>query len=297
MLTNETNPTRAGQANNTAADREGRAKAFRFYRFLAVIQFLLGVALIFGGYKGTQHAGEVFGPPFYIGGFIVGPLMLLSALIGFCIVCKGFDESNEIRRNEVKGCVSCHHVTAAFVFMGCLPSLMFTAMNFGCSFDDDCSSERDHIRYAIIAGIVVAILTGIFSMFIVCTYGKYFGFIITSGRRRMIVTLDDHHLAGGPMYGSDLAHATQMGLGGSQNSPRMQQLARENELLQQQLELQKQIGQQQPLNTGVGYPPPPPPPPPPATYGFSIEPPLSSFHTAPDPLVAPPAYSSIKGPK
>ena len=113
----------------------------------------------------------------------------------------------------------------------------------------------------------------------------------------MIVTLNDHHLDGGPMYGSDLGAATQMGLGGSQNSPRTQQLARENELLQQHLELQKQIGQQQPLNIGVGYPPPPPPPPPSATYGYSTGPPLSSFHPAPQPNVAPPAYSSIRGHK
>ena len=83
--------------------------------------------MLFGGYKGTQHAGEVFGPPFYIGGFIVGSLRLLSALIGFCIVTKRFDDGNEIKRNEVKGCVSCHYVNAMFVFFGCMFGLMFAA--------------------------------------------------------------------------------------------------------------------------------------------------------------------------
>ena len=265
---------RQGPAVNTPEAREGRQKAFRYYRFLAVFQFLLGVGLLVCGYLGTKYASEdAFGIPFYIGGFIVGALMLLNGCIGFKIVCKGFDEGNEMRQNELQGCMTCQHVTNMFGFMGCFMGVMWTGV-LGCM--SDCSEEEENVRYAILAGIAAAILFNIISMYTVCTYGKYFGFIITSHRRAVIVMGNQHN----SMFDSEL----DTGLGGSRGNARMQQLRRENEMLQQQLELQRQVGQPSPVHTGVGIAPPPPPP---ATYGFTAGPP-------PPPNIAPPAYSNIE---
>ena len=64
---------------------EARRKALGLYRFLAFIQLLLGMGLLGGGRKGSIYSGDSFGPPFYLGGFIVGPLVFIYVFY-FCIL-------------------------------------------------------------------------------------------------------------------------------------------------------------------------------------------------------------------
>ena len=52
---------------------EARAKAISLYRILAAIQILLGMGLLICGGFGTKYTGEDdFGPPYFLGGFLVG---------------------------------------------------------------------------------------------------------------------------------------------------------------------------------------------------------------------------------
>ena len=52
---------------------EARGKAINLYRVLALVQLLLGVGLLACGGLGTQYNDSgSFGPPYFIGGFLVG---------------------------------------------------------------------------------------------------------------------------------------------------------------------------------------------------------------------------------
>ena len=52
---------------------EARAKAIGLYRILAAVQILLGIGLLVCGGFGTTYTGEYdFGPPYFLGGFLVG---------------------------------------------------------------------------------------------------------------------------------------------------------------------------------------------------------------------------------
>lgn len=56
---------------------EARKKAIGMYRILAIIQVLLGVGLLICGGFGTTYDDEGFGPPFFLGGFLVGSMVCI----------------------------------------------------------------------------------------------------------------------------------------------------------------------------------------------------------------------------
>lgn len=276
------------------AEEEARKKAIGLYRILAIVQLLLGIALLTCGGFGTQYEAGSFGPPFFVGGFIVGSFMVISALLCMCVGYKGSETAgNEVQRREVACGVMGQYILAMFTFMGCFIGLVFAGI--GTCDDDDfyydsdeivCPPERDAIRYAIIVLVVVAILTNIFSMYIVCTYGSYFGVVMTRGRRgRMVMTINT--TANTPVYNTHPVTGTYTSDIG-RNDQRMQQLERQNALLQQQLELQRQFAQNPPPYSG-GYPPPPQP----ATYGFNTDPAFPPSTPFPAPDAPPPTYSSL----
>ena len=275
------------------AEEDARKKAIGLYRILSVVQLLLGVALLVCGGFGTQYEGSDFGPPFFIGGFVVGTFMLISALLCTCVWYKGGEAAgNEVQRREVACGVMGQYILAMFTFMGCFIGLIFAGIG-ACDdfFDEDieCPPERDIIRYAIIVLVVVAILTNIFSMYIVCTYGSYFGVVMTRGRRgRMAMTINT--TANTPVYSTQPVTGTYTSDIG-RNDQRMQELERQNALLQQQLQQQRQYNQNPPPPYSGGmYPPPPPEP---ATYGFNTDPAFPPTTSYPAPSAPPPAYSSL----
>ena len=291
------------------AEEDARKKAIDLYRILSIVQLLLGVALLVCGGFGTQYEGSDFGLPFFIGGFVVGTFMLISALLCTCVWYKGGEAAgNEVHRREVACGVMGQYILAMFSFIGCFIGLIFASID-AC--DDDfidedieCPPERDIIRYAIIVLVVVAILTSIFSMFIVCTYGSYFGVVMTRGRRgRMTMTINT--TANTPVYSTQPVTGTYTNtpvysthpVTGTytsdigKNDQRMQELERQNALLQQQLQQQRQFNQNPPPPYSGGmYPPPPPEP---ATYGFNTGPAFPPTTSYPAPSAPRPAYSSL----
>ena len=161
------------------------------------------------------------------------------------------------------------YILSMFTFGGCIFGIIFAAMGSCNDYTFDyyyCPPERDIIRYCIIAGVCVALVVNIVAMCTVCNYGKVFGVVMRRGHRgRTVMSIDTS--AGGQQSaqigfaGGYAANSFQINsLGG--NDARMQQLARENELLQQNLALQRQLQQQQ-QNAGTL-------PPAPADYGAGV---------------------------
>ena len=141
---------------------------------------------------------------------------------------------------------------AMFAFMFCFIGLIFAGLGACSSYREDvCKPERDTVRYAIVGLLVAAVLANILSIYIVCTYGSFFGVVLTQGRRgRAILILDQPHGAG---ITTDTLATNNLGV----NVGGMQQLQRQNELLQQQLQLQQQLNQQNQFGRAYLIPPPP----------------------------------------
>ena len=176
-----------------------------------------------------------------------------------------------------------------FSFMMCFMGLIFAGIS-SCEtysyYDEVCSSEKDSIRYAIIAGCVVALLISIFQLYMVCVYGTYFGVKMRRGRRgRMVMSIDTGYTNNTMTPGT--THVT---LGGTTNNATTQQLQQQNALLQQQLQLQRQLNQQQQQQQQYGGSFQPPPP---TDYGLSTDPAYPPSTSFPNPAVPPPPYSSL----
>jgi hypothetical protein len=64
---------------------EGKEKALRNYRILAVVLGILGATLLILGIvsvvKENENDEDTFGPPFYVGGFVVGIMVRSDRLI------------------------------------------------------------------------------------------------------------------------------------------------------------------------------------------------------------------------
>ena len=175
------------------------------------------------------------------------------------------------------------YILCMFIFMMCFMGLIFAGISSCDTWTtEDCPPERDIIRYCILALTACAIPINIFNMYIVCTYGSYFGVVMRRGRRgRMVMSIDTTNRTGT----IGITNANTFAVNNAFGDARTQQLQRENELLQRQLELQRQINQQ---NQPGGTVPPPPPP----NYGYSQDvayPPPTSF---PQPSAPPPPYGS-----
>ena len=174
--------------------------------------------------------------------------------------------------------------------MVCILGLFFAGVS-GCDsyFDDEdyCSTENGIIRYAIIGGCAMAILTNIYSLYLGCVFGPYFG-VVMRHRRRMALMMVDQEYPPNTMANPMMPGATFGFHGDARNDERTQQLQRKNELLQQQLSLQQQLNQQQ-QQYGGQYAPPAP-----VSYGFTINQSLPQSTSFPTPAVPPPAYDALK---
>ena len=165
--------------------------------------------------------------------------------------------------------ISGQYVLCMFTIMLSFMGLLFAGMG-SCSTwgdDDDCSPERTTVRYAIMGLLVAAIGTAIVNIYVVSTYGSYFGVVISSVRRRhVMLAVGNTGVFAGGEGGMGVVNG---GLPGT--DLRAQQLQRENELLQRQLQMQQQLNQQgqfgafstpRPPPSSYGYPqaniPPPP---------------------------------------
>ena len=248
---------------------EEQNKAVTQYRVIAGIQLVLGVGLVACGGIGTQYTNEYDVIPYYIGGFISGIMILGGGALCLYIGIKGADNKpGEEKSKEVACAVMTQYILSMFTFGTCIFGMIFAGMgsceDYNYFYDYTCPPERDIIRYCIIVGIVIALIVNIVSMCTVCAYGKIFGVVMRRGHRGRTVMSIDTSANGARTAQAQLGLASNYAANTFQvnsfggNEARMQQLARENELLQQNLELQRQLQQRQQQNTDPAYPPPPP---------------------------------------
>ena len=118
--------------------------------------------------------------------------------------------------------------------------------------DDDNEKEteekRKNLAIVILVGCILGLVLTIFSMKSVCTYGSYFGVIMRRNRRGKMMLINSGRVPGEASttnHGiSTIQMATSMPAP-KLKSNRVENLERENQLLQQQLDLQKQLFDQQ----------------------------------------------------
>ena len=174
-----------------------------------------------------------------------------------------------------------HYVLAIINFFGCFIGVILAAVS-GCdaSMNDVCNPRKADLRYSILAGCLLAVLSSIFTIYHARSYGGLFGLVMrTRGKRRVIMKIDTTCSAttnNTPTSGNPVAPVTTQATAtanNNRNNERMEQLERENELLQRQLQLQKELNEHQ--QRGGLYPAPPP-----MNYGASTA------------SAAPPPYSA-----
>ncbi|XP_060556700.1 ALK tyrosine kinase receptor-like [Ruditapes philippinarum] len=182
------------------------------------------------------------------------------------------------------------YILSMFTIMGCFIGCVSAGVG---GFSSTSSSFRDEdeeddgpkktLALIILLGCIGAIFLTIFSMCIVCTYGSYFGVHIQRGRRGRMVFINTNGQSTMPTVFQTNTVQTGMHV----NDAQISQLEAQNRLLQQQLDLQRQMFEQQQqqqqqqqtqYSTGV-YPPPPP-----SYPGFSTT----------GPTAPPPNYYDVK---
>lgn len=196
---------------------------------------------------------------------------------------KGPDADNEIKKREVGCAIQGQYILAMFTIMGCFIGCISAGVGglSSTGFNDDDEDDdgiRKQLAIVILVGCILAVFVTIFSISVVCTYSSYFGVMITRGRRGRIVIMN----AGATTTMPSTFNTTTFNATSNTNNDQIRQLEAQNRLLQQQLELQRQLQQQQQQTqySGGFYPPPPPP-----TYG--VDP-------AFPPTAPPPSYNDVK---
>jgi hypothetical protein len=144
--------------------------------------------------------------------------------------------------------------------------------------EEELMKKRQLLATLILVGCILGLFATIFSMCTVCTYSSYFGVVMKRNRRGKMTLINTGQLPGETTTTSNQMSTIQITR--SLPAPKMRNnrvddLEKENRLLQQQLELQKQLNEQkqqqqmlQQTQYSDVYPPPPPsydvvyPPPP-----------------------------------
>ncbi|KAL4222394.1 hypothetical protein ACF0H5_018433 [Mactra antiquata] len=272
-------------------NEEGRAKALKYYKLMAVAQALLGIGMLVCGVVAAINQDEdVFGPPYFVGGFVVGIMALIAALLCSCIIAKAPGASSSVNKQELGCAMTGHYILSMFMIMGCFMGVVLAGIGgFGFSDHNDRSSLNKSLAVVILVGCIVGLFLTIGSLCIVCTYGRYFGIVITSGHRGRTVIINTNTTGNQivgmqPVTTHGAVFQTDYGMGmGTNQSQQISELEQQNRLLQQQLELQRQLNQaqqqQQPYGGGFQQPPPPP---------------MYPGNAAYPPTAPPPSYSDVK---
>ncbi|XP_060596974.1 uncharacterized protein LOC132750921 [Ruditapes philippinarum] len=274
-----------------------RKSALERLKVLAGLFVVLSIIIMICAGLGTTYRDkDAFGPPYYIGGFIVGPLAFLAALLLVISLMGSMGKSVEDDQwTELAPRLSCQYALSTLLIPGCFIGCIFTGI-WGLNSDEDeeNSQTNKNIAIIILTAIICVFVVTIISMGTIRSYGKYFGVIIDKrGRQTVFVsnnTSDNGAGVGRANQSSSgvVVHNNMNIFSTDTNQQHVSQLERENRLLQQQLALQQQMmsqqRQQQQQFTGGMYPPPPP------SYSDTdpAYPPTASF---PGPSAPPPPYS------
>ncbi|XP_045156961.2 uncharacterized protein LOC123523340 [Mercenaria mercenaria] len=260
---------------------EGRRRAILPYKTLAGVSGLLGAGLLACGIKAVlsnkeSHHSEM---PYFLGGFVVGTLVLITAAVCGVISLKAPDANSEMTKKKVGTMMQVQNLLAVFTIFGCIPSCAFAGMAAFSStgFFKGENGDVKTLATIILAGCIAAFFLAFVSGHIITKYSSYFGLIIkhdirgnrvfinTGGTAVMPLTTDYSLFQAGPHMTGDQLHQLQ-----TQNN------LHQHYLMQQQQQQQ----QQQPLRYSTGlYQPQPPPPPPPQQTQYS----RSLYHQPPPP--------------
>lgn len=132
---------------------------------------------------------------------------------------------------------------------------------FNSGFDEEIDSNAQTLAGIIIALCLLVLGINIAGMCILCTYGTYFGVVMTQRRTAVIITQSNTGNTNVMTYNT--TGMTAMGT----NNAQLESLQAQNRLLQQQIDLQQQLinqQQQQQQQTQYGFQAPPAYPPNPA---------------------------------
>ncbi|XP_052806173.1 uncharacterized protein LOC128235398 isoform X1 [Mya arenaria] len=221
-----------------ASEEEGRVVALKRYKILAGLMGLLTAGLLIMGIIAvTMYPENGFGPPYYLGCFIVGCLGLIHTMVSTRIVSKGGDiDNDDIKKREIQSTIKGHYALSIFLCIGCFFGIFFAVVSLSgfVSGPDEPTGYEDKVEA--LSGITIAccILTlgvNIFGIRIVITYGRYFG-----------VHINDHRTGA-----AETTFDTQTGVlhnDGTGTNAIIQSLTEENRLLQENLRLQQELNQQ-----------------------------------------------------
>ncbi|XP_052806929.1 uncharacterized protein LOC128236111 [Mya arenaria] len=274
------------------SEDDGRAAALLRYKILAGLMGFLSVGLLsIGIIAVVKYPEGGFGPPYFVGCFFVGILGMIHAAVCTFIAFKGGEfAKDDIKKREIGCAITGQYILSMFLFMGCFIGTILAGiggMNTDTyGFDDEGTGYEDKVKLLagiIIAGCILALGVNIFGMFIVCTYGSYFGVRVQNRRNGRTVILFEHT---GTVSTTNTAYGGS-GMGGMGTNANTQNLQEQNRLLQEQLRLQQELinTQQRAQGPQFGVYPPPP-----ANY------PSGGTYPASDPAYPPgppPSYGNI----
>ncbi|XP_052806133.1 uncharacterized protein LOC128235363 isoform X2 [Mya arenaria] len=205
--------------------------------------------LIMGIIAVTMYPENGFGPPYYLGCFIVGCLGLIHTMVSTRIVSKGGDiDNDDIKKREIQSTMKRHYVLSILLCMACFIGIFFAGVGgfpgFGSGINEPTGYE-DKVKALsgiTIAGCILTLGVGIFGACTVSTYGRYFG-VHVNGHR----TVAAGTTFGTEGMGTNTNYATQTGAlynGGTGTNAIIQSHTEENRLLQENLRLQQELNQQ-----------------------------------------------------
>lgn len=141
-----------------------------------------------------------------------------------------------------------------FMLMGCFIGTFLAGIG-GFTFSSELSTLNKNLAIVILLGSILGLILTIGSLCLFCTYSKFFGVIMRRGYRGRTVIINTHNPGSASTDPNIFLTSNAQS---AANNAQISQLERQNQLLQQQLELQKQLNQQQQFGGGFSQPPPPP---------------------------------------
>ncbi|XP_045194337.2 uncharacterized protein LOC123549960 [Mercenaria mercenaria] len=275
-----------------STEGDKRRTAFLRFKVLAGVLGVLSIVILACAGLGIKHHdADTFGPPYYVGGFIVGPVALLTAFVCMSVFIGAMGKSyDDDKMKRLAPQISCQYTMSMLLLPACFIGGVLTGI-WGLDAED----INRTLAAIILAGCILTCFVTIVSMCTVCAYGKHFGVHINRRGRRTVIITDNstafsrssegtHDRSGGMVLHSNVNVFTT-----DTNHQHISQLEQQNQLLQQRLALQQQMlmqqqqqEQQQQFSGGV-YPPPP-------AYEDPTYPPNTSL---PGPSAPPPPYSKV----
>ncbi|KAH3715986.1 hypothetical protein DPMN_058702 [Dreissena polymorpha] len=163
------------------------------------------------------------------------------------------------------------YILSFFLVIGCFVGLFLAGIGGLSIFYDEVPYQGTikGLSATILVGCILEMALGIFGFYVICAYGKYFGYHIVSNNRRAVIIIKQPNSIGTAQVMTNtsafvLNDPYMFTAGGGFNNAgttnaNVQALQEQNRLLQEQLRLQQELNQQRNQPFGFeGQPAPPP---------------------------------------